>query len=143
MLIKRALAGLSLLASLVFTPALAADAAPAQTIDEALPSIVTLGALDKITAKVTQLEIAEDKPFTFGTLEITLRTCHSNPPEEAPETAAFLEISEARNGQKPLPLFTGWMFASTPSLSALDHPVYDVWVISCKTVSGAGSVSSR
>jgi hypothetical protein len=67
----------------------------------------------------------------FGTLEIIVRTCHKLPPEETPETAAFLDIWEVKNGEAAAPLFRGWMFASSPALSALEHPVYDVWVIDC------------
>ena len=54
------------------------------------------------------------------------------PPQEAPESAAFLEIDEAKQGEEPVALFTGWMFASSPGLNALEHPVYDVWVLECK-----------
>ena len=133
-------------------PAPAPQAAAASTAEAAAapaaetpapPSVAILGALDKITAKMTRIEVHQDKPYKFGTLEIVLRTCHANPPEETPEAAAFLEISEDRNGQAPVRLFTGWMFASSPSLSALDHPVYDVWVVSCKISAADGASPSK
>ncbi len=103
--------------------------------------VVTLNALDKITARVSKLEVVQDVPARFGTLEIIMRTCSSTPPEELPETAAFLEIRDILNNQEPRLLFTGWMFASSPSVSALEHPVYDVWVANCSIRSGGVSES--
>ncbi|RMF07571.1 MAG: DUF2155 domain-containing protein [Alphaproteobacteria bacterium] len=99
------------------------------------PKAVVLGTLDKITARVSDLVAPIDKPVTFGTLEITARACNSTPPEEPPETSAFLEIREHRRGEDPSTVFVGWMFASSPALSAMEHPVYDVWVLSCTTLS--------
>ena len=79
------------------------------------------------------------KTVTFGALKITARACDKRPPEETPESAAFLEIVEACPGETPRPLFSGWMFASSPALSALDHPIYDVWVLDCKNASTSAS----
>ena len=67
----------------------------------------------------------------FGTLEIIVRTCREKPPEETPETAAFLDIWEVKRGEPTASLFRGWMFSSSPALSAVEHPVYDIWVIGC------------
>ena len=92
---------------------------------------VRLKALDKITARVSTLEAPLDVRLTFGTLEITVRACRKRPPEEPPESAAFLTVVERRPDTAPTRLFRGWMFASSPALSALEHPVYDVWVIDC------------
>lgn len=92
-----------------------------------------LRGLDKITARVTTFEVPVGGSAHFGTLMITLDACNKRPPEEPPETAAFLEIDELRPGEAAATrLFTGWMFASSPALSALEHPVYDVWVIDCR-----------
>ena len=77
----------------------------------------------------------------YEALEITARACRKRPPEETPETAAFLEIDDARPGQPTRRVFTGWMFASSPAVSALEHPVYDVWVIDCRMARPAGSRS--
>lgn len=74
-----------------------------------------------------------NRPVRLGALEIIVRACHKRLPEEPPETLAFLEISEIRPAGPSLKLFTGWMFASSPALNALEHPVYDVWVMDCKT----------
>jgi hypothetical protein len=110
---------------------LASGAAAAQDIAGA--RTVVLLALDKVTARITKLEVATGEGIRFGTLLITVRTCIKRPPEEPPEVTAFLEIVDDRLGEVPVDLFQGWMFASSPALSAVEHPVYDVWVIDCKT----------
>ena len=104
---------------------------------------VSLQALDKVTARVTTLEVTLGQPVRFGTLEIVARRCYKRPPEESPESAAFLEIREIRAGEAPQQLFTGWMFASSPALSALEHPVYDVWVKDCLNVKSADDSAPR
>ena len=91
-----------------------------------------LQALDKVTARITKLEVGVGRGIRFGSLLITVRDCHKRPPEEPPEVTAFLEIIDDKPGEKPLKLFNGFMFASSPALSAMEHPVYDVWVIDCK-----------
>jgi hypothetical protein len=93
--------------------------------------IAVIRVLDKVTARVRTIEAPIDQPVQFATLSIIVRTCDKRPPEETPESAAFLEITEGRVGEARQPVFSGWMFASTPSLSAMEHPIYDVWVIDC------------
>ena len=93
--------------------------------------VVVLQALDKITARTTTLRLPIGTELAFGTLRITARACLKTPPTEPPESAAFLEIKVADPGTATKTAFTGWMFASSPSLSALEHPVYDVWVLDC------------
>ena len=109
----------------------ASVAAAQQTTDEPY-GVAVLNALDKITGRVSEIEAAVDEPVEFGTLSITARACYATPPEEAPESKAFLEVVDHRPGAAPEPVFSGWMFASSPSVSAMEHPVYDVWVIACK-----------
>ncbi len=92
---------------------------------------VVLQGLNKVTARVSEFSAEIGVPVTFGTLEITARACHKKAPEEAPESSAFLEVREKQKGEPVKLLFSGWMFASTPGLSALQHPVYDVWVLDC------------
>ena len=101
--------------------------------------IAVLQALDKVSARVSVLEVPVGKAVAFGTLEITARACDKRPPEETPESAAFLEIVEKRPGEAPATPFIGWMFASSPALSAMEHPVYDVWVLDCKNASSSAS----
>jgi hypothetical protein len=92
---------------------------------------VVLQGLDKVSARITTLNAPLNSAVRFGTLEITALRCTKTPPEEPPESAAFLVIREIRPDQTPVELFRGWMMASSPALSALEHPVYDVWVKDC------------
>ena len=95
--------------------------------------MVILRGLDKITGRAIDVSAPAGVPVRFGSLTITARYCYTVPPEEPPETNAFLQIDDGRPGETPKRVFSGWMFASTPALSALEHPVYDVWVITCRT----------
>lgn len=90
-----------------------------------------LQGLNKVTARVTTLRANVGESIRFGTLEIIVRSCDKRPPEDPPESAAFLDIWEIRPGEAAVSLFRGWMFASSPGLNALEHPVYDVWVKGC------------
>jgi hypothetical protein len=105
--------------------------------------IVVLRALDKITGRVSTLEVAVGRTARFGALEIIPWHCDETPPEQRLESAAFLEVVELRQDENPEPRFTGWMLASSPSLSALEHPVYDLWVIDCKNASTSESETSE
>nr|WP_209870724.1 DUF2155 domain-containing protein [Azospirillum soli] len=90
-----------------------------------------LQGLDKVTARTSTFTIAVGETKMFGSLRVTLRACRENPPIEPPEAAAFLEVVENKPGEKAEAVFSGWMFASSPALSAMEHPIYDVWVLSC------------
>jgi hypothetical protein len=94
--------------------------------------IAVLRLLDKVTARVEERDVAVNTPTLFGTLQILVHACRQTPPEEMPESSAFLEIGEFKPGELGKNWFSGWMFASNPALSALEHPVYDVWLTSCK-----------
>ena len=98
-----------------------------------------LQALDKVTARISALDAPIDAVVKFGTLEATVRACYKAPPEEPPENAAFLEIRELRRNEEPRVVFNGWMFSSTPGLSTLEHPVYDIWVVDCVTLPPPGA----
>lgn len=100
--------------------------------------VAVLQGLDKITARVSTIEAPVGQEVRFGTLDITVKRCHKRPPEETPETTAYLEIRERRIGEQPVGLFSGWMFASSPAVSSMEHPVYDVWVIDCKKSANSG-----
>jgi hypothetical protein len=118
---------------------LVAGALPAHA--ERYPVAVLQG-LDKVTARVITLDAPIGETITFGTLEIIVRACDKRPPEEPPESAAFLDVWETRPGEPALTLFRGWMFASSPALSAVEHPIYDVWVIDCRNADTARDSSS-
>jgi hypothetical protein len=107
-----------------------ACAAPAAAGDLVFDTAILQG-LDKVTGRVMTIESPVGATVHFGTLEIIVRTCRKRPPEELPESAAFLDVWEIRSGEAAASLFRGWMFASSPALSALQHPVYDIWVIDC------------
>ena len=97
---------------------------------------VVLQGLDKVTARVSTIEVAIGDTVRFGSLQIVPRACSRTPPEEPPESTVYLDITDLRPGGAPVDLFHGWMFASSPALNALEHPVYDVWVLECKVLVG-------
>lgn len=92
-----------------------------------------LQGLDKPNARVQTFNVQAGHVAAFGPLKVKVRACKKTPPEETPEAVAFVEIDDPRvkdaNRQN---LYRGWMFASSPALSALEHPIYDVWVLDCK-----------
>lgn len=111
---------------------------PAQPLAPSAPYAAVLQGLDKITARVTTIDAPIGQAVRFGTLDITVRKCHRRPPTETPETTVYLEIRERRLGENAVDLFRGWMFASSPAASSMEHPVYDVWVVDCKKASSSG-----
>ncbi len=99
---------------------------------------VVLRALDKVTATTEDYTVIVGNSLKYGSLEIKVQHCEKRPPEETPEVFAFLQITDARTDghggeSQAVKLFSGWMFASSPALSALYHPVYDIWVLDCIT----------
>jgi hypothetical protein len=104
--------------------------APSSSQAEKL-SVALLQGMEKVTARVITIRAPIGEVIKFGTLEIIARTCDKRPPEEPPESAAFIDIWEVREGAAATSLYRGWMFASSPALSAMEHPVYDVWVLDC------------
>jgi hypothetical protein len=101
-----------------------------------------LEGLDKITARVSKFEAPVGAPVQFGTLTVRIRDCEKSPPEDTPESAAFVEIDETRPGETRKRVFSGWIFASSPALSALEHPVYDVTLLDCRVASGSPRTAS-
>ncbi len=87
--------------------------------------------LDKITARVSTVYAPIDEVVSFGSLQFVTRQCNKRPPEETPEKTAFLEVKDIKPDQSEEDLFQGWMFASSPALNALEHPVYDIWLMDC------------
>lgn len=107
---------------------------PADEPDNIAHNVVVLRALDKITARITELEVPVGDEARFGTLALTPLYCRTRPPIEQPETFAYLEIDDLKRNDTRERVFEGWMVASSPALNPLEHSVYDVWVINCKTV---------
>ena len=93
--------------------------------------IIKLQSLDKITARTMTFEARVGSTVKFGPLYIKIRSCRKAPPIETPESAAFLQIWEVTPKNESKWVFSGWMFASSPALSPMDHPIYDVWVLDC------------
>ncbi|MGE3280317.1 MAG: DUF2155 domain-containing protein [Alphaproteobacteria bacterium] len=102
------------------------------------PTAIIQG-LDKVTARVSRFEAPVGRAVPFGKLVVLVHDCERSAPEDRPEDAAFLEIHEARPGESKERLFAGWMFSSSPALSALEHPVYDVTLLECKGAAPAAS----
>lgn len=124
---ERALAGALVLA------ALANLASPVQAQPIANP-VAMLAGLDKITGRITRFDVYIDETVLFGALEITPRACYNRPTSDTLQrTSAFLEVDQRGLDGTTKRLFAGWMFADSPALNAVDHPVYDVWLIECKT----------
>jgi hypothetical protein len=88
--------------------------------------------LDKITGRTITFDVMIDETVQFGALQVTPRVCHTRPPTEPAQTTAFVEVDEITLANKIQRLFTGWMFAASPGLHAVEHPVYDVWLVDCK-----------
>jgi hypothetical protein len=131
-----ALAALSLCASAQPAP----PPAPNVSLNIDLPAaraagktVLELRALDKITGHASVILAPLGMPVKYETLTIVARTCYSTPASETPETSAFLQIEDQRPDQSARQVFSGWMYASSPGLNAMQHPLYDVWVISCRT----------
>ena len=93
---------------------------------------VLIRGLNKVTAHISDFVVPIGQKAKFGHLEITARLCQKSPPEDPPESTAYLEIQEVKPGEKSSLIFSGWMFASSPDISALEHPVYDLWVLNCQ-----------
>jgi hypothetical protein len=128
--ISRAIRALSLGAALLAaSPVFVARPVLADKIKN--PTAVFSG-LDKITGRIVTFEVAVDETVQFGALQLTPRVCYSRPPTEPAKTTAFLEVDEVTLDNKYRRIFTGWMFAASPGLHAIEHPIYDVWLLDCK-----------
>ena len=112
---------------------LACGTASAQTTVWLDGRVATMQALDKITARISTLSAPVGEARQFGTLEVTVQTCVFHPPEETPENAAFVVIRDLgyEPSVEPAEVFSGWMFSSSPAISALEHPVYDIMLLAC------------
>ncbi len=109
-------------------PVLAGPAAA----DKVANTVAVFSGLDKITGRIISFDVYIDETVQFGALQVTPRVCYNRPPSEEPQTDAFVEVDEITLARKVQRIFTGWMFASSPGLHAIDHPVYDIWLTSCK-----------
>jgi hypothetical protein len=122
---------------------LIATSAPDARAEQIENPIAVFAALDKVTARIKPLAIPIGKTAKFGALKVTPRICFTRPPTEPPLTTAFVEVDEIKLDGEENRIFTGWMFAQSPGLHAVEHPVFDVWLTSCKTNSGEASIDSE
>jgi hypothetical protein len=88
--------------------------------------------LDKISGRIISFDVAINETVQFGALQVTPRVCYSRPPSETPNTDSFVEVDEVTLKGEIKRIFTGWMFAASPGLHAVEHPIYDVWLTDCK-----------
>jgi hypothetical protein len=105
--------------------------------------VAVFSGLDKITGRIISFDVYIDETVQFGALQVTPRVCYSRPATEAPLTDAFVEVDEITLNRKVRRIFTGWMFADSPGLHAVDHPVYDVWLTDCSTTSAVAPPGKR
>ena len=117
---------------LIASLALAATPAAAETISN---PIAAFSGLDKITGRITDFDVYIDETVQFGALQITPRVCYTRPPTETQRTSVFVEVDQVSLKGGAQRIFTGWMFADSPALNAIDHPVYDIWLVDCKKTS--------
>lgn len=94
--------------------------------------VAVFSALDKVTARISTLEVALGETKQFGALKVTPRACYSRPATEQPKTTTFVEVDEMQLDGQQKRIFTGWMFAESPGLNAVEHPVFDVWLTQCQ-----------
>jgi len=95
--------------------------------------VARFSGLDKITARLTEFDVYINETVQFGSMQITPRACYTAPPNAPPHTLSFVEIDRVDLKAKATRIFTGWMFAQSPGLNAVDDPLYDVWLVGCKT----------
>jgi Uncharacterized protein conserved in bacteria len=88
--------------------------------------------LDKITGRIVSFEVAVGETVQFGSLQMKADVCFTKPPTENPNTTSFVEVDETGTDGKSHRVFSGWMFAGSPGLHGIEHPVYDIWLVDCK-----------
>ena len=114
--------------------------APAAAAQQRLENQVAIfAALDKVTARISKLPVPLNETQQFGSLKVTPRVCYSRPSDEQPKTTTFVEVDEVLLDGQQKRLFSGWMFAESPGLHAVEHPVFDVWLTGCEQPIGAGA----
>ena len=114
-----------------FAAALCLFAAPVRA-DRIANPVAVFDGLDKITGRIITFEVRLDETVQFGTLQVTPRVCYTRPPTDPPRTDAFAQVDEIDEQHKFKRLFSGWIFADSPGLHGVEHPIYDVWLVDCK-----------
>ncbi|KIP99196.1 glycosyl hydrolase family 5 [Agrobacterium tumefaciens] len=94
--------------------------------------VAVFSGIDKITGRITSFDVYLNETVQFGALQVTPKVCYSRDDTEAQKIDAFIEVDEITLDRKIKRIFTGWMFADSPGLNAVEHPIYDVWLTNCK-----------
>jgi len=94
-------------------------------------NLARMQAMDKITGRVSEIDIPVNGEMKFGSFSIVIRRCIASSPEETPENIAFVDVADNYNSDTPVNIFKGWMYSSSPALNAVEHPIYDVWLLKC------------
>jgi hypothetical protein len=112
--------------------ALLAAGSGAALADKVKNPTAVFSGLDKITGRTVSFEVAVDETIQFGALQLTPKVCYTRPQTESPNTTSFVEVDEVTLDNKFRRIFTGWVFASSPGLHAIEHAIYDIWLVDCK-----------
>lgn len=104
----------------------------AQEVNRISNPVAVFSGLDKITGRITTFDVYIGETYQFGALQVTPRVCYTSLADEATRTDGFVEVNEITLDKKIKRIFTGWMFADSPGLNAVEHPIYDVWLKDCK-----------
>ena len=133
---RRGVCGLAATTALVVSLATATAAPKQAQVSQDGTKIATpiaaFSGLDKITGRIISFDVAIDETVQFGALQVTPRVCYTRPQTMAPLTTTFVEVDEITLDNKIRRIFTGWMFADSPGLHAVEHAVYDVWLTDCR-----------
>ncbi|MBF2716407.1 DUF2155 domain-containing protein [Agrobacterium vitis] len=127
--LRAVLAATSLTAAFSITATVPADAARISN------AVAVFSGLDKITGRITEFDVYLNETVQFGALQVTPKACYSRDETEAQHVDAFVQVDEITLDRRIRQIFSGWMFADSPALNAIEHPIYDVWLKDCKQTS--------
>lgn len=126
------------------TVCLAALAASVSALADRIENeVAVFAALDKVTARISKLEVPLGQAVVFGSLKVTPRICYTRPATEQPQTTSFVEVDEKELEGDTKRIFTGWMFAESPGLNAVEHPVFDIWLTGCSKPKDGGQAAAK
>ncbi len=117
---------------LAMVAAVLGGSATATLADKIKNPTAVFSGLDKITGRIISFEVAIDETVQFGSLQVTPRVCYTRPPTETPQTDTFVEVDEVNADKDYKRIFSGWMYAASPGLHGIEHPIYDIWLTACK-----------
>ncbi|MEM9206718.1 MAG: DUF2155 domain-containing protein [Pseudomonadota bacterium] len=132
---------ITFVASLLVSTAFAQE--PEGNPGQKIPNpIAVFAGLDKVTGRIVAFEVLINETVQFGALQVTPRVCLTRPPTDPPLTSSFIEVDEVMLNNRVRRIFSGWMFADSPSINAVEHAVYDVWLTDCRTEPGEAFVDN-